>query len=321
MQTELRQFIEQTQFHLPVVQQVIKLLPTDDAVLDELLAEVVAANDLKWFMYVFVAAAGAGRRVDARHLARGAMMFPEYRWMGKVVVRMHGDIIEPLLTALETTRLDKVCEAAALHLIAAWCGEHRGGVLPDKLMPLARAVARKLKQNSHDDSDVKVFSFLCALAVVTKDAGLDQLLRQRFSAIPAGDWQDMNVRSQVLSGQVLQGYQESILDFVHEKPKKTLAEGHTMRRAVARVGRNEPCPCGSGKKYKHCCIAKDQERLHRSSDVAGVTHEELFAKMEEHLTAERIEKIEPYELARLDPSKIPAALRNTYFLQIGRAHV
>jgi hypothetical protein len=22
------------------------------------------------------------------------------------------------------------------------------------------------------------------------------------------------------------------------------------------VGRNEPCPCGSGKKYKHCCLEK-----------------------------------------------------------------
>jgi len=21
----------------------------------------------------------------------------------------------------------------------------------------------------------------------------------------------------------------------------------------SRVGRNDPCPCGSGKKYKHCC--------------------------------------------------------------------
>ena len=21
-------------------------------------------------------------------------------------------------------------------------------------------------------------------------------------------------------------------------------------------GRNDPCPCGSGKKYKHCCAAK-----------------------------------------------------------------
>ncbi len=20
-----------------------------------------------------------------------------------------------------------------------------------------------------------------------------------------------------------------------------------------KVGRNDPCPCGSGKKYKHCC--------------------------------------------------------------------
>nr|WP_240628611.1 SEC-C metal-binding domain-containing protein [Bacillus salacetis] len=27
----------------------------------------------------------------------------------------------------------------------------------------------------------------------------------------------------------------------------------TKRREVAKVGRNEPCPCGSGKKYKKCC--------------------------------------------------------------------
>jgi preprotein translocase subunit SecA len=24
-------------------------------------------------------------------------------------------------------------------------------------------------------------------------------------------------------------------------------------RDQRKVGRNEPCPCGSGKKYKHCC--------------------------------------------------------------------
>jgi preprotein translocase subunit SecA len=27
----------------------------------------------------------------------------------------------------------------------------------------------------------------------------------------------------------------------------------TYRRAEPRVGRNDPCPCGSGKKYKKCC--------------------------------------------------------------------
>ena len=24
------------------------------------------------------------------------------------------------------------------------------------------------------------------------------------------------------------------------------------------VGRNEPCPCGSGKKHKHCCAGKKE---------------------------------------------------------------
>lgn len=27
----------------------------------------------------------------------------------------------------------------------------------------------------------------------------------------------------------------------------------TVRREAPKVGRNDPCPCGSGKKYKHCC--------------------------------------------------------------------
>lgn len=30
----------------------------------------------------------------------------------------------------------------------------------------------------------------------------------------------------------------------------------------AKVGRNDPCPCGSGKKYKKCCLDKDMQRLH-----------------------------------------------------------
>jgi uncharacterized protein len=29
----------------------------------------------------------------------------------------------------------------------------------------------------------------------------------------------------------------------------------TIRREDAKVGRNDPCPCGSGKKFKQCCGA------------------------------------------------------------------
>ena len=47
---------------------------------------------------------------------------------------------------------------------------------------------------------------------------------------------------------------------------KPMAENHggdgTLRKEPVRkkvtVGRNDPCPCGSGKKYKHCCLDKEQ---------------------------------------------------------------
>lgn len=34
---------------------------------------------------------------------------------------------------------------------------------------------------------------------------------------------------------------------------------------MARLGRNDPCPCGSGKKYKNCCLKKDRAKRIRES--------------------------------------------------------
>jgi preprotein translocase subunit SecA len=49
-------------------------------------------------------------------------------------------------------------------------------------------------------------------------------------------------------------------EFAAEQAGTMLAEGDepdtiqvTFRRQEAKVGRNDPCPCGSGKKYKKCC--------------------------------------------------------------------
>ena len=37
-------------------------------------------------------------------------------------------------------------------------------------------------------------------------------------------------------------------------------KGVTVRREGKKVGRNDPCPCGSGKKYKKCCLLKEEAR-------------------------------------------------------------
>ena len=34
-----------------------------------------------------------------------------------------------------------------------------------------------------------------------------------------------------------------------------------MSATIARPGRNDPCPCGSGRKYKQCCLDKDEATI------------------------------------------------------------
>ena len=44
--------------------------------------------------------------------------------------------------------------------------------------------------------------------------------------------------------------------FGQRNPKDVRREVETFVRQDRKVGRNEPCPCGSGKKYKACCGRK-----------------------------------------------------------------
>ena len=45
-------------------------------------------------------------------------------------------------------------------------------------------------------------------------------------------------------------------DIIPEERRKELYKEEKLSGTVVKekkVGRNDPCPCGSGKKYKHCC--------------------------------------------------------------------
>ena len=50
-----------------------------------------------------------------------------------------------------------------------------------------------------------------------------------------------------------------------------------------KVGRNDPCPCGSGKKYKHCCYAADSVKHEEP-----VLEAEAEAPEEEEAAAEQV---------------------------------
>ncbi len=54
----------------------------------------------------------------------------------------------------------------------------------------------------------------------------------------------------------LEEWKDIFDDETRERLYKEQKASTTVRREGPKIGRNDPCPCGSGKKYKKCCGAK-----------------------------------------------------------------
>ncbi|MBN1605830.1 MAG: SEC-C domain-containing protein [Polyangiaceae bacterium] len=81
-----------------------------------------------------------------------------------------------------------------------------------------------------------------------------------------------------------------------EAAPKRWVTGYTVRQQSPAAGRNDPCPCGSGKKYKKCCMLKD-----RDAAPEGPPEPEP-----ELLTSAQVGELRPQQLRRLDPNKLGA---------------
>jgi preprotein translocase subunit SecA len=58
--------------------------------------------------------------------------------------------------------------------------------------------------------------------------------------------------------EVTQAYKTQLSQAGYQVVKKDRGRGVELRRDVPKVGRNDLCPCGSGKKYKHCHMRQDR---------------------------------------------------------------
>lgn len=76
--------------------------------------------------------------------------------------------------------------------------------------------------------------------------------------------------------------------------------GFTVRGAK-QPGRNDPCPCGSGLKYKKCCADKP---VATPSPIPGVAWEDFLGKDAGRMEAEHVQALAPRDLARVDLTKL-----------------
>ena len=267
-------------------------IPANEGQVDRLLEECIDGYFARAFTTLALAALHKGIPVDARHLVAGARLLPDPGFIGKLSSNVSGDVAGALVGAVADGRLSWQKGAVALFLAAHWSRERKADRHRKQIVQRTRMLARVAR-------GLEVEAFLAATSAILEDDELSRLIARLPAGTllrAAGEWTEPLL--ELAHWPILEGLDDD----------DDAAPSLTRRRAVDRVGRNEPCPCGSGKKYKRCCAAKDQERLRDSSDVAGVTRAELRVHLEDHLTLERVQSLRAHELARLDPRRIDPAL-------------
>jgi len=309
MKPEVRALIKQGGLCRSTVEQVAAMLPADDLELDRWIAEAIRDNDSIGTHAVIFAALNQGRPVDARHLS-GLARLSGGGYLAVIALRVHGEMPEFLLEGLRNTAIHHIAYATALLAVAVWCDERRNGDYPADLIPQARALARRVKDQ------IQVDAYLLEVAARTKDSVLQTLIREHYPTGSAAGWEKVVAEARKVAQQAIDWARGPLLAVLPEEPLQAGNPSGTVQRAVSRTGRNDPCPCGSGKKYKHCCYDKDRDRLQQSSEVAGLTRAELAADPERHLTQARLEKKSTVDLIAMDAAAIPRHLLTDYFFRL-----
>jgi hypothetical protein len=67
-----------------------------------------------------------------------------------------------------------------------------------------------------------------------------------------------------------------------------------------KIGRNDPCPCGSGRKYKVCCLAKDAKAETEAIEIAQRRADNPFVVGRPEAFRRAIDRVRSYDLPRPD---------------------
>ncbi len=180
---------------------------------------------------------------------------------GRILAGVCDGDVEPIKAVVTNRSANEYCRGAAVNalaLLAAWAEVPRESVVTYFLWLAREGLEREPSQvwnslaaHSADIEAVTVFPEL-------RRAYDDELIEPRYM-----DPSELDDAEAAPPGRLLERTRarhppiddvvEAIVwwgDFTNEQASSTRTEPRTAPR---KVGRNEPCPCGSGKKYKRCC--------------------------------------------------------------------
>lgn len=187
--------------------------------------------------------------------------------------------VEPARTLLQTQHDDVYINVAAIGCLEKIAARH-----PGAKARCVEILVEYLQDYRSNDSEVNAF-IVDALAELEAALEHIDLIAAAFKADCVdeslrGDFEDLQIDLGLLQERItparnylfekyphLENFAEafSALDRAFDEPDKKSPPPQpkmphpSTSTAKAKVGRNDPCPCGSGKKYKKCCLLSEDD--------------------------------------------------------------
>ena len=176
------------------------------------------------------------------------------------------------------------CELEAILVYAAW----RAGVEVARVIP-------ELRRLSARPMSVESYALLATVAASIDDANVAVATK------PIAPFAKEYAKHVATDDKAMTASIDAVLASLPSEIETTRAAGFTVR-AQKQAGRNDPCPCGSGLKYKKCCADKPQARDATPSPVPGLTWDEFLAG--DRLTALHVDDLALRDLVRVSLDKL-----------------
>jgi len=257
---------------------------------DEAIRVALGACDADRAAELAFARALAGEDVDARLVAE---ILPGVRSMGVAIALLGlatGDRAAAWLEIVQQRKFPGLRAAIDVELLALRAA-HREGAPVAEVARAARRIARL-------DLDADVSALIYTFAAQLGDPGLSKLVVDLRDVAEEKLSREFIASVERLEKKPLRQQLESLPEVPDAAPPPA---AFTVRTAPA-VGRNEPCPCGSGQKYKKCCADKHEQKT--GSPIRGLSWDEYLTKGADRMSQEDIDRLTLRDLARVELGKL-----------------
>lgn len=257
---------------------------------DDAIRAALAACDADRAAELAFARALAGQEVDARLVAE---ILPGIRSMGVAIALLGlatGERAAAWMEMVQKRRIPDLRSALDVELLALRAA-HRDGAPAAEVARAARRIARL-------DLDADAGALLYTFARSLGDPALSKLVADLADVAEEDLSREFILSVKRLEAKALKQQLESLPEVPDAAPPPA---AFTVRAAPS-VGRNEPCPCGSGQKYKKCCADKDAQQT--GSPIRGMSWDDYLTKGADRMSQEDIDRLSLRDLARVDLGKL-----------------